>query len=85
MNGDFRGFSYCSGLSFCIKCSGAIQVIYIDARAIVESLGTFRKLRRRSLASLGFTLVVRIYLGQDLNMRPGRVLGLAKDLRLCVR
>ena len=83
-NEDFWGFSYYSGLSFCIKCGGARQVIYIDARTIVESLGTFRKLSRRCLASLEFILVVWIYLGHDLGVQPGWVLGLVKDPRFRV-
>ena len=59
-------------------------MIYIDARAFVESSGTFRKLSRRSLASLEFISVVWIYLGHDLSVPLGWVLGLAKDPRFRV-
>ena len=59
-------------------------MIYIDARAIVESSGTFRQLSRRSLTSLEFISVVWIYLGHDLGVQLGWVLGLAKDPRFPV-
>ena len=84
MNREFWDFSYYSSLSFCIKCGGAKQVTYIDAGAVVESLETFRKLPRKSLASLGFISVARIYLKYDLSVWPRRVLGLTKDSRFCV-
>lgn len=56
---------------------------YIDEKAVEESLRTFRKLPRRSLASLGITSVA--YLEHDvLSVQPKRVLGLSKDLRFCI-
>ena len=78
------GFSHCSSLSSYIICSGAKQVSYIDVGIVEESSRTFRKLRRRSLASLGFTSVAQIYLGHDLGVQPETVLGLTKDSRFCV-
>ena len=58
---------------------------YINVEAFVESSGTFRKLPWRSLASLRFTSVAQTCLGHDLGLQPGRVLGLTKYPRFCVR
>ena len=74
MNGDFWGLFYYSGLSFCIKCSGARQVTFINAEAVVELLGNFRKLPWKNAHSLGFTSVAWTFLEHSLGIGPGRSL-----------
>ena len=84
MNEDLWGFSYCLGLSFCIKCDSAKQMTFINAEVVVESSGNFRKLPRKSLSSLGCTLVAWTRLKHDLGVWLRRVLGLTNDTRFCV-
>ena len=57
---------------------------FINAKTVVESLGNFRKLPRKSAHSLGFTLVARTFLGHNLGTGLGRSLVLTKDLRIFV-
>ena len=52
---------------------------FINAKTVVESLGNFRKLPRKSAHSLGFTLVARTFLGHNLGTGLGRSLVLTND------
>ena len=84
MNGYFWGFSYYSGLSFYIECDNVRQATYIDAKAVMESPRTFRRLPWRSLTFLQLILVAQIYLRGDLSVLPEWMLGLTEDLRFCI-
>ena len=84
MDGDFWGSSYCLDLFLCIECGDVKLATYLNAEAVVESLGTFKGLSCRSLVFLLLISLARIDLGGDLCMLPRWMLGVTEDPRFCV-